>query len=142
MIYSRDIRIEFNHCDPAGIVFFPRYFEMINSMTENFFRDRLDYPFERIVMEERQSVPTVHLEIDFRAPSRLGEVIRFSLRVERIGRSSADLCHRATGEGVTRVEAHQRLVWIDRAGRAVAWPDGLRKRLEDEQAKGAKDEHA
>jgi hypothetical protein len=66
--YTRDIRIEFNHCDPAGIVFFPRYFEMINSMTENFFRDRLDYPFERIVLGERSSVPTVHLEIDFRAP--------------------------------------------------------------------------
>ncbi len=136
MIYSRDIRIEFNHCDPAGIVFFPRYFEMINSMTENFFRDRLHYPFERIVMEERQSVPTVHLEIDFRAPSRLGEVIRFSLRVERIGRSSFDLCHRAEGEGVTRVEAHQRLVWIDRAGKAMPWPEGLRHRLEGELSKG------
>lgn len=138
MIYSRDIRIEFNHCDPAGIVFFPRYFEMINSMTENFFRDRLAYPFERIVMEERQSVPTVHLEIDFRAPSKLGEVVRFWLAVRRIGRSSVDLRHRAIGESVTRVEADQRLVWIDQTGRAAPWPDRLRQRLEEELARGAK----
>lgn len=136
MIYSRDIRIEFNHCDPAGIVFFPRYFEMINSMAENFFRDRLDYPFERIVMEDRMGVPTAHLNIDFRAPSRLGEVIRFSSWVERIGRSSVDLRHRAVGDGVTRVEAQQRMVWIGGTGRAEPWPDRLRERLENELSKG------
>ncbi|MFD1807906.1 hypothetical protein ACFSHQ_06310 [Gemmobacter lanyuensis] len=36
MIYRRPIQIEFNHCDPAGIVFYPRYFEMTNSVIENF----------------------------------------------------------------------------------------------------------
>ena len=39
MTYTRHIRIEFNHCDPAGIVFYPRYFEMTNSVVENFFAD-------------------------------------------------------------------------------------------------------
>lgn len=130
MIYTRDIRIEFNHCDPAGIVFFPRYFEMINSMAENFFRDRLDYPFERIVLGEHQSVPTVHLEIDFRAPSRLGEMIRFALEVGKLGRSSVDLRHRATGAGVVRLEAHQRLVWVDKAGHATPWPEELRNKFQ------------
>ena len=28
MLYHRLYPIEFNHCDPAGIVFYPRYFEM------------------------------------------------------------------------------------------------------------------
>lgn len=142
MSYTRDIRIEFNHCDPAGIVFFPRYFEMINSMTENFFRDRLDYPFERIVLGERSSVPTVHLEIDFRAPSRLGEMVRFALEVTGLGRSSVDLRHRATGAGVVRLEAHQRLVWVDEGGRAAGWPAELRNKLERDLITGANDERA
>lgn len=38
-MYERLIQIEFNHCDPAGIVFYPRYFEMVNSVIENFFAD-------------------------------------------------------------------------------------------------------
>ena len=25
-------QVEFNHCDPAGIVFYPRYFEMISAV--------------------------------------------------------------------------------------------------------------
>ena len=39
MLYRRLYPIEFNHCDPAGIVFYPRYFEMTNHVCENFFRE-------------------------------------------------------------------------------------------------------
>jgi len=135
MSYSRDIRIEFNHCDPAGIVFFPRYFEMINSMVENFFRDRLEHPFERITMVEGHGVPTVRLETDFRAPSRLGDLVCFTLTVTGVGRASLDLHHRAEMAGELRLEARQRIVWISPEGRAAPWPDALRVRLENEYQK-------
>jgi 4-hydroxybenzoyl-CoA thioesterase len=128
-MYGRDIRIEFNHCDPAGIVFFPRYFEMLNSQVENFFRDALGYPFEAIILRDRNSVPTVHFEIDFRQPSRLGELVRFEMWVTRLGRSSVDFRHRAGGSGQARLEATQRLVWVGDTGRAQPWPDVLRARL-------------
>ena len=36
MIYHRPIQIKFNRCDPAGIVFFPRYYQMVSSVCENF----------------------------------------------------------------------------------------------------------
>lgn len=135
MSYSRDIRIEFNHCDPAGIVFFPRYFEMINSVVENFFRERLDHPFERITMTERNGVPTVHLETDFRAPSKLGDLVRFTLTVSGIGRASLDLHHRAETGDELRLEARQRIVWIGPDGRAAPWPDALRAGLAREMEK-------
>lgn len=130
MIYAREIRIEFNHCDPAGIVFFPRFFEMINSQVENFFREVLERPFEQVIMVERHGVPTARLEIDFRAPARLGEVLRFELTLERVGGSSLDLRHRALGtQGDLRLEATQRLVWVGPDGRPRPWPDDLRARL-------------
>lgn len=135
MSYIRDIRIEFNHCDPAGIVFFPRYFEMINSMVENFFRDRLEHPFEQITMVEGHGVPTVRLQTDFRAPSRLGDLVQFTLMVTGVGRASLDLHHRAEMAGELRLEAWQRIVWIGRDGRAAPWPDEMRARLEQEYQK-------
>ncbi|KPQ07603.1 MAG: 4-hydroxybenzoyl-CoA thioesterase [Rhodobacteraceae bacterium HLUCCA12] len=135
MSYQRDIRIEFNHCDPAGIVFFPRYFEMINSMVENFFRDRLAHPFERITMEEGHGVPTVRLETDFRAPSYLGDLVRFTLEVAAVGRSSADFRHQAHLGNELRLEARQRIVWISAEGRAAPWPEGIRTRLQQELEK-------
>jgi 4-hydroxybenzoyl-CoA thioesterase len=129
-MYSRDIRIEFNHCDPAGIVFFARYFEILNSQVENFFRDRLDYPWERLMFEDGRGVPTVRFEIEFRNPSKMGELLRFDLNVRTLGRSSVDLEHVATGPDDTlRLSARQRLVWIAREGRSQPWPDDLRRKL-------------
>lgn len=132
MSYSRDIQIEFNHCDPAGIVFFPRYFEMVNSVVENFFADVLRHPFARITMEEGCGVPTVRLQVTFTAPSRLGETVRFTLEVEGVGRSSADFRIIAARDGETRLECAQRIVWVGPDGRAQAWPAPLKARLTEQ----------
>ena len=40
-------QIEFNHCDPAGMVFYPRYFEMISATVERFLADEIDYGWGR-----------------------------------------------------------------------------------------------
>jgi 4-hydroxybenzoyl-CoA thioesterase len=87
MSYTRIIQIEFNHCDPAGIVFYPRYFEMTNSVLENFFREEVGYSYHAM-MNDGIGVPTARIETDFRAPSRLGDVLDWTLVVERLGGSS------------------------------------------------------
>lgn len=129
MIYQRLVPIEFNHCDPAGIVFYPRYFEMTNSVVENFFTDVLRYPFARITMEEHAGVPTVRIEADFRAPSRLGDRLAFTLEVLRIGGASATF--RVTGAvgAEIRMQADLTLVWVTPEGRAAPWPEVIRRKM-------------
>src|SRR3989338_531397 len=61
MTYSRDIQIEFNHCDPAGIVFYPRYFEMTNSVVENFFKDEVGRSFASMHVAAQNGVVTVRI---------------------------------------------------------------------------------
>ena len=129
MIYIRTIPVEFNHCDPAGIVFYPRYFEMTNSVVENFFAERLGYSFARITMDEGCGVPTAHLEVNFRAPSRLGDRLEFQLSVLRVGAKSVTLTLAAFGGGSLRMTARLVLVWVGTDGRAAAWPEPLRAGL-------------
>lgn len=130
MIYRRKIPIEFNHCDPAGIVFYPRYLEMTNSLVENFFREMMDYPFARM-MAEGVGTPTVKLEMEFRSPSRLGEVIDWTLTVRRIGRTSAKLRIAAQGpDAVLRLHGEVTLVFASLTGKALPWPDPIWSRLE------------
>ena len=89
MSYTRIVPIEFNHCDPAGIVFYPRYFEMINSVVENFFEDYVGYSFARMhTGGNHHGVPTVSITCNFMAPSRLGDKVPFTLVVTGVGRSS------------------------------------------------------
>ena len=61
MSYARTIRVEFNHCDPAGIVFYPRYFEMTNSVCENFFREVVGYSYHAM-MVDGIGVPMARIE--------------------------------------------------------------------------------
>ncbi|UXU74282.1 MULTISPECIES: acyl-CoA thioesterase [unclassified Paracoccus (in: a-proteobacteria)] len=131
MSYHRRMKVEFNHCDPAGIVFYPRYFEMTNSVVENFFAEMLDYSFVRIHIEEQAAVPTARLDVQFLAPSRLGEILDFRLDVAALGRSSLRLTHSVSHDTQPRMQVDQTLVWVDPGGRPAPWPQTIRARLTD-----------
>ena len=40
-----EITVEWGDCDPAGIVFYPRYLEMFNNLVEDWFCDGLKLSF-------------------------------------------------------------------------------------------------
>lgn len=46
MLFTFTQKVLFKHCDPAGIVFYPRYFEIINDCIEAFF-EQIDHPLAR-----------------------------------------------------------------------------------------------
>jgi 4-hydroxybenzoyl-CoA thioesterase len=123
-------KVRFQHCDPAGIIFYPRYFEMLNTTIEEWFTDRLGVEFAEIHGPMGAGVPTAALRADFRAPSRLGETLELALTPVRIGRSSCDLRVTATCGGELRVEFASTLVWIGMDdGRARPWPKDLRAKI-------------
>ncbi|WP_103336215.1 acyl-CoA thioesterase [Pseudotabrizicola formosa] len=125
MIYSRKIRVEFNHCDPAGIMFYPRYFEMTNSVAENFFRDVVQEPYEAM-MDRREGVPTAKLETTFHKPSRLGDLLDWRMEILRLGASSLNLRMEAHGPDGLRITAALTLVFVGSAGRPQPWTDAMR----------------
>ncbi|NSX04890.1 acyl-CoA thioesterase [Cupriavidus gilardii] len=118
--FRNTVRVRFKDCDAAGIVFFPRYFEMLNDLVEDWFREALDWPFERMHGADRAGVPTADLQCRFVAPSRMGEVLTRELAVTRLGSSSCTLRVRFLGaehdgRADLRVEFGQRLVCVDTA---------------------------
>ncbi len=129
MSYTKTIQIEFNHCDPAGIVFYPRYFEMTNSVVENFFADEIGRSFAQMHNDGiRNGVPTVHIEADFVAPSRLGDKVDFTLVVRKLGGSSVAVEITGRMGDEVRMRARITLVWIDNM-KAARWPEAMRARL-------------
>lgn len=128
MIYHRTIPVEFNHCDPAGIVFYPRYFEMTNSVVENFFREVVLHPFAAM-MASGEGVPTARIETDFHLPSRLGDVLDWRLVVTRLGRSSVGFDVACWCDGARRVSVKLVLVRVGADGSPRPWPGALRDRI-------------
>jgi 4-hydroxybenzoyl-CoA thioesterase len=132
MLYRRPYPIEFNHCDPAGIVFYPRYFEMTHHVCENFFREAVGLSYAQM-MADRAGVPTVRLETDFRAPSRLGEVLDVTLEVTRLGTSSVTFEIVGSCGGQVRLTVAITLVWAKDVNGVIGpqpWPEPMRAKLQ------------
>jgi 4-hydroxybenzoyl-CoA thioesterase len=82
-------KIRFKHVDYAGIVFYPRFLEMLNDLVEDWFEEALDRPFHK--MHETNGIPTVDLKVQFKNAARLGQVLQKKLWVKNIGFASV-LC--------------------------------------------------
>ena len=79
-------KIRFKHIDYAGIVFYPRFLEMLNDLVEDWFAEALDNPFHK--MHETHGIPTVDLKVQFKNPARLDQVLMKKLWVKNIGFAS------------------------------------------------------
>lgn len=126
MRFAFDQKVLFKHCDPAGIVFYPRYFEIINDCVEAFFDD-IGAPFEAI--HKAAAVPTAEISATFQAPSRHGDHLVITLDVTRIGRSSLGLSFTAFCQKEQRFSAKSSLVYVTENGRPHPWPDHIRTAL-------------
>lgn len=104
MRYSREELIRFRHCDPAGIVFYPRYLEIVNDTVEDWF-EHMGFAFK--TMQERfgAGVPTVNLNVRFASPCRQGDRLQLSLVCHRLGDSSIVLGIRSAQAGNPVFEA-------------------------------------
>lgn len=129
MQFHRDQKVMFKHCDPAGIVFYPRYFEMINDTVELFFADVLDWPFE--AMHKTAAVPTVAIETEFTAPSRHGDMLLLTLTCTRLGTTSMGISITANCKGQTRFTATLTLVHIGPNGSPRPWPGKIQQKLQN-----------
>src|SRR5260370_280943 len=104
--FVSQVQVLFRHCDPAGIVFYPRYFEMVNDLVEEWFDRGMGLPFHTLHVQRQVGTPTVSVQCDFTAPSRWHDTLRQVLEVRRIGGASFPFDVRFEGpDGQSRLSA-------------------------------------
>ena len=129
-VFEIEQAVMFQHCDPAGIVFYPRYFEMINATVERWFGEALDWSFGKMHQQDGVAVPLASITTDFYAPSRLGELLRWRLTPKRLGATSLALEVGARCGDEARLLAQATIVHVDmERQRPIRWPDWFRQRL-------------
>jgi 4-hydroxybenzoyl-CoA thioesterase len=132
LVFTMERLVRFRDCDPAGIVFYPRYFEMVNDTVEDWFRDALEYDFHTIHVVKKLGTPTVHLEVMFKRPSRIGELLTFGLTLADLGTSSARARIEAKCGDELRFTVTPTLVHTNQAidpPRSLPWPEPVRQRM-------------
>jgi 4-hydroxybenzoyl-CoA thioesterase len=131
---SRKVRIQWGDCDPMGIVFFPRYFEIFDDCTSMLFERALGMTKFELMQHERFSgFPLVDIRARFLIPSRFGDDVVIESGVTEFRRSSFDVQHRLLKAGELAVECLETRVWTytgaDGRIKGVPLPEEIRAKF-------------
>ena len=122
--------VRFAHCDPAGIVFYPRFFELMQEATEDFFKEAIRMPFDELVNRDGYVMPAVSLDVRWHAPSRLADVLAIDVGIARLGSASIDFAYEMTCRDERRMSARTTQVQTRReTGRSTPIVEPMRGRL-------------
>jgi 4-hydroxybenzoyl-CoA thioesterase len=128
---SRPYRIEWGHCDPAGIVYAPRFLEMFGESTIMLFEKALGVR-KKDMLKERAVVgfPMVDVSAKFLRPAAYGDAVTLEAEAPEFGNSSFTIRHRLLKDNAVCVEGTEKRVWTVRD---ESRPGGMRaERVPDE----------
>jgi 4-hydroxybenzoyl-CoA thioesterase len=141
---TRRLTIEWGHCDPAGIVFNPRFFEYFDWSTALLVATALALDNPRALMATYNVVgtPLVDTKATFTKPSRFGDDVEIVSRFATVGRSSFEIEHRLYNAGDLAIEVREKRVWTGRDPdtgrlRGVAMPPDVVERFNAKNAVSA-----
>lgn len=136
MTNTRTVKIEWGDCDPAGIVFYPRYFAMFDASTTALFERALAMTkYQFLKRYDALGYPMLDTAARFLTPTRFGDNVTIETGISRLGRSSFDMMHRLTKDGELAVECTEKRVWVTRDPddaeriKSQAIPDEIVRRL-------------
>jgi 4-hydroxybenzoyl-CoA thioesterase len=125
--------IEFGDCDPAGIVYFPRYLEWFDAALQNHFRECGLAKADVVAKYGFVAFPVVDLKVTYSTPSTFHEEVVIETEILEIRRSSFVTRHRLLRAAIVAVEAVETRVWAGRHPedparfQGVAIPDEVRQ---------------
>jgi 4-hydroxybenzoyl-CoA thioesterase len=108
---TRIVRIEWGDCDPAGIIFYPRYFEIFDASTAALFEAALEITkFEMFKTLKFSGWPLVRTQARFLKPTRFGDDVTVESSV-KFSRTSFDIEHKLSLKGELCAECSEKRVW-------------------------------
>ncbi len=111
---TRQISIEWGDCDPAGIVFYPRYFAWFDACTAGLFA-AVGLPKPQMIAKYNLlGIPMVDTRARFLVPSKFGDEVSIISSITEFRRSSFDIRHQLMRGETLAVEGFETRVWTVR----------------------------
>jgi 4-hydroxybenzoyl-CoA thioesterase len=111
---TRIVRIEWGDCDAAGIIFYPRYFEIFDASTAALFERALGITkYQMFKTLPFNGWPLVKTKARFLKPTRFGDDVTVDSTI-KFGRSSFEVAHRLSLKGEICAECNEMRVWTVR----------------------------
>lgn len=122
-VNRRDVQIQWGDCDPANIVYYPRYFAMFDNSTSTLFEVAGFSKQDLVRKYGLVGIPMVDTRAKFYIPSTYGDWITIETRIESIKRSSFEVKHSVYKGEALALEGFETRVLV---GRDPVNPDKLK----------------
>ena len=110
----KEIQVEWGDCDPAGIVYFPRFFEFFDACTNALFERAGFRKAEMLKHYGLLGIPLIEAGAQFYVPAAFGETVVVETRIVEWGNSSFRVEHKMYKGDVLAAEGRERRVWTVR----------------------------
>ncbi len=111
----KTIHVEWGDCDPAGIVYYPRYFAYFDNCTAALF-EAAGLPKHKMLKTYGiVGIPMVDTRARFLAPSRFGDDVAVESSIRKWNRSSFEVEHKLFKGDTLAVECSETRVWAARS---------------------------
>lgn len=122
-VNRRDVQIQWGDCDPANIVYYPRYFAMFDDSTSTLFEIAGFSKQDLVRKYGLVGIPMVDTRAKFYIPSTYGDWVIIETKIESIKRSSFEVKHNVYKGEALAIEGFETRVLV---GRDPVNPDKLK----------------
>lgn len=129
--FTTERKIRFSHCDPAGIVYFVNFFDMVSGAVEDWFGEAIGFTFNEMHIQRRVGFPIVNTGCEFFKPCHLGDQLVLELAIAKLGRSSIEFVVTGKVAGDEKFRARHKVAMMSlETQRALPIPMDLREKMQ------------
>jgi acyl-CoA thioester hydrolase len=126
--FTWDVRVYYEDTDAGGIVYYANYLKFFERARTEWLRS-LGVNQDNLLREHDAMFVVKNVSADYHAPARLDDVIKLTLRIDKLGRASIQFVQEAWCGDRLLNTAHVKVGCVDSALRPRAVPDAVAARM-------------
>jgi acyl-CoA thioester hydrolase len=123
-----EVRVYYEDTDAGGIVYYANYLKFFERARTEWLRS-LGVNQDILLQEHDAMFVVKNVSADYHAPARLDDVIKLTLRIDKLGRASIQFVQEAWCGDRLLNTAHVKVGCVDSALRPRAVPDAVAARM-------------
>ena len=126
--FTWEVRVYYEDTDAGGIVYYANYLKFFERARTEWLRS-LGVNQDNLLREHDAMFVVKNVSADYHAPARLDDVIKLTLRIDKLGRASIQFVQEAWCGDRLLNTAHVKVGCVDSALRPRAVPDAVAARM-------------
>lgn len=127
MRFVKPSRVRFGHADPAGIAYYPRFFEWFHDAFESMFEAMFEKSYAAVLADSGIGFPAVQAACEWRRPARFGDLVDLEVFISKLSERSATFEYRVKKDGALLATASVKIAAMDLvAHRPTTFPPDMR----------------